>query len=509
MSAEFNQPQRQSIVGIFIMFVYSLQGYAKAFWPLLVISILKFNEFDKFNVAIGIMIFLAFLIIMGIVSYLKYLNFTFYIDAENEEFIINEGIFNKTKTAIQLSKIQQVNINQSLIQKIIGVFELAVDTAGTNKKEGVIKAISHELALELKAHLLKNENKKAIHSDDASSGSEELPIEEAIDTETPFIKISFSSLLKIGITSNYVKSFFLLLAFFFTLFDYIKQITGRDVLHDENIEDYVDESQFMKVFLILFVIFFLVVIGVNLVRTIFTYFGYKISRQKGSLLLSYGLLNTKSTIIKPEKVQVTSVTQNFFQKKMNVLHLKIKQATAGEKEEHKSAIEIPGCNQLEKEAILKLLFQKIPEKGTVLKPNFRKLIFSIFLSIGLPLFGFYLLRDFIVEQTAVVDYLVPVYVGFVGLIQFFKFKNNRLFINDTFIIKQSGAWDICTEIIEPSKIQAITTSQLFWHKNANIGSVVLHTAGGNVAFQLGNFIQIKQYINLWLYEIETSDSNWM
>jgi putative membrane protein len=506
MKADFSQPQRQSIVGIWVMFFYSLQQYARAFWPILVIWIFKFDEINKGYFLLAIFASLAFI---GGISYLKYLNFTFFLDAENDAFIITEGVLNKTKTTIQLSKIQQVNINQSLIQKIIGVYELAVDTAGTNKKEGVIKAISHELALDLKIILLKNENKKPINIDGAISTSEEISIEKAIDTEAPFIKISFSSLLKIGITSNYVKSFFLLLAFFITLSDYIKQITGRDVLHDENIEDYVDESQFLKAFLILFVIFFLAVIGINLVKTIFTYFDYKILRQKGSLLLSYGLLNTKSTIIKPEKVQITSITQNFFQKKMNVLHLKIKQATAGEKEERKSAIEIPGCNELERDAILKLLFQKIPEKGAVLKPNFRKLIFSIFLTIGLPLFGFYMLRDFIVEQTAVVDYLVPVYVCFVGLIQFFKFKNNRLFINDNFIIKQSGAWDIRNEIIEPSKIQAITTSQLFWHKNLNIGSVILHTAGGTIAFQLGNFIQIKHYINLWLYEIETSDSNWM
>ena len=89
--------------------------------------------------------------------------------------------------------------------------------------------------------------------------------------------------------------------------------------------------------MILFIVFFLTVIVINLVRTIFTYFDYKIARQKGSLLLSYGLLNTKSTIIKPEKVQITSITQNFFQKKMNVLELKIKQATGGEKEGNKSA----------------------------------------------------------------------------------------------------------------------------------------------------------------------------
>jgi membrane protein YdbS with pleckstrin-like domain len=42
------------------------------------------------------------------------------LDNENEEFIINEGIFNKTKTIIQLNRIQQVNINQSLIQRLVG-----------------------------------------------------------------------------------------------------------------------------------------------------------------------------------------------------------------------------------------------------------------------------------------------------------------------------------------------------------------------------------------------------
>ncbi|PZX92731.1 hypothetical protein DOS84_14855 [Flavobacterium aquariorum] len=506
MGSDFNQPQRQSIVGILVMFVYSLQGYAKALWPILVIWIFKFDQINKFYLLIGIIVVFT---IVGIVSYLRYLNFTFYIDHKNGEFIITEGIFNKTKTTIQLYKIQQVNINQSLIQRLVGVYELAVDTAGSNKKEGDIRAISHELALDLKVRLLENENKKNVNNDDSISTSDEISIEKTIDSEAPFIKISFLSLLKIGITSNYVKSFFVLLAFFITLFDHIKQITGRDILHDENIEDYVDKSQIATTFLMLFVIFFLAVIIINLVKTIFTYFDYKIARQKGSLLLSYGLLNAKSTIIKPEKVQITSITQNYFQKKMNVLHLKIKQATGGEKEDHKLAIEIPGCDKLEKDSILKLLFQKIPEKGVMLKPNFRKLGFSVFLTIGLPLLGFYFVRDLIIEELPTIDYFVLLFVLFIGIIQFFAFKNTRLYINDDFLILQSGAWDVTNKIILPSKIQAITTSQLFWHKNINIGSLTLHTAGGNISFQLGNFTAIKQYVNLWLYEMETSDSNWM
>src|SRR6187402_3206506 len=196
MGEEFSTPQRQSIVGIFVMFIYSLQGYAKALWPILVIWIFRFDEINKLYLVVGTLVLFA---IIGAISYLRYLNFTFYIDQENDEFIINEGILNKTKTTIQLYKIQQVNINQSLIQRLVGVYELAVDTAGSSKTEGNIRAISHDLALDLKARLLENEKKKTSEFQDTITAADEISIENSV-AEVPFMKISFLSLLKIGIT---------------------------------------------------------------------------------------------------------------------------------------------------------------------------------------------------------------------------------------------------------------------------------------------------------------------
>jgi putative membrane protein len=504
MEANFSQPQRQSSIGILVMFFYTLQRTARALWPMIVIWIFKFDEINKLYFFLGmILVFIS----IGIVSYLKYLNFTFFLDAENEEFIITEGIFNKTKTAIQLRKIQQVNINQSFIQKLIGVYELDVDTAGSNKKEGAIKAISHELALELKFRLLENEELKT------TIGTEETTLEETeqklFEAAHPFIKISFLSLLKVGVTSNYGRSIALLLIFFSTIYENFQNFGDKDNGYKEKFGSYIDKNLVLQTILISIVALFGVVLVVNIIRTVFKYYDYKIARQKGSLLLSFGLLNSKSTIIKPEKVQITTVTRNYFQKKMGIVELKIKQATGGEKEEQKSIIEIPGCSEVERDSILKLLFHQIPERGVMLQPNFRKLIFSVFLSIGLPLFVFiglgYWLEPILFEY----NYVLPIYVIFIGLIQYFKFQNNRLFIHENFIIKQSGAWDISNDIIEPSKIQAITTSQLFWHKKLDIGSIILHTAGGNLDFQLGNYSILKQQVNLWLYEIETSDSNWM
>ncbi|WP_084625981.1 PH domain-containing protein [Flavobacterium soli] len=502
IKADFSQPQRQSKVGVLVMFFYTLQKSLRALWPMLVIWVFKFDEVNKLYLAFGTV---AVIVLVGFVSYLKYLNFTFFLDEENQEFIVTEGILNKSKTTIQLNKIQQVNINQSLIQKFVGVYALDVDTAGSSKKEGSIKAISHELALELKTRLLENEGKLI----DTDSETAQSALAEAHPEEHPFIKISFITLLKVGITSNYLRSFGLLILFVSTIYENISNFTEGDVLEEQSLEHYIDGTSIFKGILMLVAFLFLIVLIINLVRVVFKYFDYKIAKQKGSLLLSYGLLNTKSTIIKPEKVQITTITRNYFQKKMDILEIKIKQATSGEPEEKKSAIEIPGCSETERDQILKLLFKSIPEKGVQLQPNFRKLVFSIFTTIMIPLSLYFAFANWIEPQAFEFIYLVPVYIVFIGLVLYFGFRNYRLFISDNFIIKQSGAWDVDHEIIEPMKIQAITTSQLFWHKKADIGSIILHTAGGNVAFQLGDFTRIKRYVNLWLYEIETSDSNWM
>jgi uncharacterized membrane protein YdbT with pleckstrin-like domain len=502
MNANFSQPQRQSPIGVLVMFADTARHFVRALWPLLVVWIFNSKTISSFYVIPSI---IAVFVAISIGAYLRWRNFTFHLDDANEEFIINEGVFNKTKTVVALDKIQQVNITQSLIQRIISVYALDIDTAGSNKEEGKIRAVSHQLALALKARLLENEKKAVKNSD-----SEEIKI---VSEDKPFMEISLMSLIKVGITSNYMKTFWLLFVFIMTLYDNIRHIVEGDVINRERIDRYVGGGFGVNSIAFLVVVFIGLILLINLVRTIVRYFNYKITRQSGSLLMSFGLINTKSTIIKPEKVQIVSVTRNYFQKKMNILGLNIRQAAGGEQHGHhqqkNNGIEIPGCNEAERDAILKLLFGTIPEKGLMMKPNWRKLGFSIFLIIVLPLSVFYMLAHWSTPRIYDYAYLTGVYAFLVLVVLFFGFRNYRLFISDRFVIKQSGAWDISHDIVEPGKIQAITTSQLFWHKTADIGYLTLHTAGGNISFQLGDFTRIKHYVNLWLYEMESSDVNWM
>lgn len=498
MNTNFTIPQRQAPIGILVMFLSTLKEFVRIFWVLLIVVILKSDKMNPLYFVLG---FLILIIVTGLISYLKYINFTFYIEESTDEFIINSGIINKTKTVIQLNKIQQININQDLIQQFIKVFSLDIETAGSESKEVEIKAISHELALALKEKLI--HGKVAFTKENNSDKPSEITADE------PFIKISFLSLIKIGITSNYIKSLALIAAFFFTIYENITHVLNYEDLENKAVGAFVEKGFGFSAILI-FIAFLLVgVVLFNLVRTIIRYFGFEITKQNGSLVLNFGLLNIKNSIVKPERVQIISISRNYFQKKLNIFQVLILQAMNGEKDQRKTALEIPGCDEAVKDQILKLLFNELPTKGLMIKPNFRKIVFSIFILIFLPIVIYYLIGKYVDSNVFDFYSFSIFYIFIVTVLLYFGYRNYRLFINEKYIIKQSGAWDIENQIIEIHKIQAITTSQLFWHKNLNIGSLIIHTAAGNISFYLGNYTTINEYVNRWLYLIETSDSNWM
>ena len=501
MENNFSSPQRQSLIGVVVMFADTFQGAARALWPVLFVWILRINQMSKFYLWTGIAVIL---ILVAVIAYLKYRNFTFFLDEDNEEFIVNKGILNKTRIAIPLDKIQQVNINQSLIQKIIGVHALEVDTAGSSGKEATIRAIRHDLALSLKERLLETGHAPQSAESGITTASAEI--------NRPFIQISLISLLKTGITSNYARSFALLIAFVATTFQYVEdyiEVAGYD---EDPLDEYINPKVMLRFIAVIIVGIIIITLVINLVRTIFRYFDYRITKQHDSLLLSYGLINTKNTILRPRKVQIVAIARNYFQKKLNINDLRIRQASgvdsSSDKAQQQTAIEIPGCNDNEKDALLKFLLGSIPEKGVIIKPNIRKIIIESVKFLVIPL-GVFCCFTFFLPELYEYMLLVPAYILFVGLLIYFAFRHNRLFVTDDFIIKQSGAWDVSREYIAPHKIQSVSLTQFFWHKSADIGIVSLHTAGGSVSFGLANYTKLKELVNQWVYQVETSDKNWM
>lgn len=503
MSLDFNEPQRQSTAGILINGAYIVQRFVRAMFIPLALFIFKSNKVALLYTAFGLA---AVLVISLIYGYFYYLKFTFYLDTLKREFVIDKGVFGRKNLTIPIEKIQQVNINQGFLQKLIGVYSLQIDTAGSDSKEVNISAISGSIAFALKEHLLNGE-KEAI-----SQQGEELIIPQHLQKETPFIKISASTLLKIGLTSNYGQSMLLLLGFGYAVFHNIKELLRAFDKDHGQVEQFFKSGITIVSVGVLLAALILILLATNVIRTFVKYFNFQISKHQKSLLISSGLLAKKNTLLHPNKVQVTEYSQNYFQKKIGLFNIALKQAHAGQQQSDKEVktnnMEVPGCSPPEKDEVLRMILSKLPQDGTSYKPNFRFMNLPILFSVLLPLVGYLVFYQYLPETRPFYP-LAIAYVLVASLMTYISYTRQRITVSRDFIIKQSGIWDISKEIIEPHKIQSISTSQFPWHSTLDIGHVTLHTAAGNISFSYGNFTEIKNLVNWWLYQVECTPKDWM
>lgn len=501
MNNDFSKPQRESAFGIIIMGAHTMLKIGKATFFLFVIAFVKMSGTSFTFLMLGIS---AIIVFSFIFAYLWYLKFTFFLDKEKQEFVVIKGIFNRDQVIIQLDKIQQVNINQNILQKIIGVYGLKIDTAGAHGEEVSIKAIDETSAYILKEHLLNRET--------TTETEGEIELENDKTAEAPFLKISSWTLFKVGLTSNYGQSLALLVAFFYTVIYEGRQLLDAFKINKDQIQSTVTSMLTIVTVFILIAFLLIVLLIINLVRTFYKYFELEISEHKNTLLLSSGLIAKKNTLISPNKVQITKYSQNYFQKKLNMLNMSLKQAHFGQsKKGHEmqgNTLEIPGCNAGERDELLKMILGKVPLKEKTFIPDWRFLNLPIFFKLIVPV-SFFLIMAFNIPEVKPYTGIAIAYLILGVLMIYISYRRHRISVSQDFIIKTSGIWDIANEIVMPNKIQAITTFQYPWHKGVDVGHLTLHTAAGQIHFKYGNYTEIKRLVNYWLYQVESTNENWM
>ncbi|MEO6948020.1 MAG: PH domain-containing protein [Ginsengibacter sp.] len=498
---DYSLPQRQAVAGLIIEMLLAFKELLQKGWPLFLIIISQVKKNGLMTTSLAALSIIPMMVILG---YLNYRKFLFYFDEEKEEFILQNGLFNKKKVIVQFDRIQQVNINQSFIKRLFDVYEVEIETAGSVTEEAKIRAVSKQTALYIRDRLLSGKRSK---------GENKSEIEDAVDSTAgkhiiSTISISLGSLVKTAVTANYRRSLILLIFFFGGGYYKLKNSILKDNDIENKLFNYLANLPLAEYIFMTSFVFIVLLIVFNLLRFIIVYYGFTIKRHGQSLQFSYGLLNTKNTVIQPSKVQKVRIVTNYLQRKMELARMFISQASNDILSDKKASIQLPGFNKEEGKQLLQFLYNTQPVKGAIVKPTIRKVTASVNKFIVLPVMTA-LIICWIKELWTPFFIGLPIYLTVISFFIYISYLNYRLFVHEDFIIKKSGIWDIDTEIIEPFRIQAITTEQYLWHVRSNVGHVTLHTAGGNLTFKFGNFLTVKKYVNYWLYQVETSDKHWM
>ena len=151
----FETPSRQSAKGIIVNLGVSTYKFIRAIIIMIAAFFIQYIQSDKvynFTSPKVIIPAIGFIVFMIVLSILKYRNFKFHVTTEH--FVLKQGVFNKEEISVAKSKIQNVLIKQNVLQQIINVVSLAIETAGDEKTEIEITALPREKANALKETLL-------------------------------------------------------------------------------------------------------------------------------------------------------------------------------------------------------------------------------------------------------------------------------------------------------------------------------------------------------------------
>ncbi|MEO1438704.1 MAG: PH domain-containing protein, partial [Bacteroidota bacterium] len=208
-------PNRQSRVAMLLILLRLFRTIIRQAWPILLVILINPSR-DSSNWITWAIIGIASLsAILSIISYFK-----FYYYVQDDELVIEKGVFNRVKLNVPFDRIQTVNFNQSIIHQLFDVVELEVDTAGSNKKEYAISALDKDRAQAIRNYLIRQS--QLAEADAAESINVELPKDKLL------LKLKAADLLKVGLGQNHLPAIGIMWVTAYGIFEIVESAMGKE-----------------------------------------------------------------------------------------------------------------------------------------------------------------------------------------------------------------------------------------------------------------------------------------
>ncbi|MEQ8909608.1 MAG: PH domain-containing protein [Vicingaceae bacterium] len=491
---DLSQPQRQSVVGVGVIF---FQKVRKAFNLILSILVLQFGvKADLTSFWFGGAIGLVFIGLL-VVAILTYRNFYFY--ALGDAFIIEKGVFSREKVNVPFERIQTVNINQNIIQRILGVVGLKIDTAGSSGQELEIAALPKSVARHIQSFLM--EHKEAVLDEGTENTKESSPSK---GERRALMELNLMDLVKIGLTENHLKTAGILFAiingYFWQFQDYFAEYT------EEIFNDKAGWLSYWTMMLPLIIIATFIGIALfSVVQSILRFYDLRFYCDQEGVKLESGLLKRAEYQIPENKIQLIKWSTNPLRKLVGYKTVVVKQASSVQLND-KLSVMIPACREEQLERILSNFF---PEKKQSEFQDYPAqtwfqfqliLIFAIIPALFFCFLGYFESPFYLVAL---------IWFGLASILSYQYAKSMTLKSNQEVIQLHRGWMFPQCIYLNYYKLQNIQFKQNVFQKRRSLAHLVLHTAAGSHKMWQMDEKQAMEIYNYALYKIESAEKSWM
>lgn len=505
---EFNLPMQQSFIGIFVFFFVDIVKDVRRFLALFVILFVSKSAKENFALYFWLLI-VALIVGRFVFSYLKYKNFRFHV--KGNSFILQHGVIRKSTVEIPFERIQNINIEQNVIQQLLNVVGVQIETAGEGDAEIEIKALERNVANQLKTRLL--EEKKNIlktHTEESCVEGTST-VQPSTDTEPKtslLFKLDFLALLKVGVSSNFFKGIAFLFLFISTIYNFVIDILSAfiEIDLDEDFFDRIPETASVIFGTVLVFVFLGFLITV--VNTITRYFQLKISKTGENYELTHGLFKRVTKVIKKNKTQVVSIETNPIRKLFGIYNVFVSQASSRQLTE-KEKIGLVGINKVQFISFFEAIFELNFTQNFNRIPSSKRLFVRLFWRWLIFIFGIGL-ASFFVFKNAFITTPLTLSLGIIAVVYtLLVVKKSYLSISDEMICVGSGSLNTKQTYVAMYKIQSVQLKRNIFQRLNGHADLVIFTASGSIFVPYISHKEAVECFNFALYKVETSALSWI
>jgi putative membrane protein len=264
--------------------------------------------------------------------------FRYFFFVENEDLVVDQGLFSRKRTSIPLERIQSLQFEQTFLHRWLGVVKVRIETAGGSGTEMSLDALEQKRAEALRRFILarKADLGETPVAQEASTESGQKP-------QTTLLRLSPKELLRVGITQNHLRTAGLIIGGLFGLYQVVD-----DLFLQQDFETLIRQLMGIElqtweqqIWMGAALLALAAVLG-TLLLTVLRFYDLHLRQDTDGFYLTAGLLNRKEEVMRLEKLQYVRSSANPLQAALGLQTLRLFQAGSGAQQQTQ-AMTVPGC----------------------------------------------------------------------------------------------------------------------------------------------------------------------
>lgn len=397
-----------------------------------------------------------------------YLTFRYVLTGE--ELIYRSGVLRRRQRVIPLARVQNIEVRQSVVQRLTGVAELRVETAGGGAEpEAALSVIGLADAHALRQALLSRRRDVRPAAVTTAAG------EDGKDEGTILVHLTPPDLAIAGATANEAG---LIAAALVGALQFADDLPLSLERYLPDLEAYVANQSFAGT--VLLVVIFtagLIVIGwiFSIVGSVVGYYDFRLTRSGDDLHKGYGLFSRREANVPLRRVQAIRVEESLLRRPLKLAALKIETA-GGPAQRQRGGAEafVPIAHARRVSTLVQSLFPSFALDRVALVPVHPR-------SLRRAATRYAILLVALAGGLAIADpraLWLLVALPLAWLVARWQYRMRGYAVTDEYVVLRSGVLNRVTWIVPDEKIQTLHLTATPFQRRHGLASVEVDTASG-------------------------------